>query len=200
MLKIKNAIKRISILVCTTFVALTNMSLPVYASNNITTGKQILYSYRGYAENNPSYTYHGDYIAKAYANGEIAFCVEPNVALDDENSYYTQSDYSAADQIIMERIAYAGWHMSKNKTDDDYVATQFMIWEAMGMHFSYNSFDGYEAKKKEISERLKLFNALPSFNNTSLTLKVGESKTLTDTEGVVRWWQGLPVRLLRSPP
>ena len=94
MLKIKNTIKRISILVCTMFMTITSMSLPVYASNNITTGKQILYSYRGYAVDNPSYTYHGDYIAKAYANGEIAFCVEPNVVLDDKDSYYTQSDYS----------------------------------------------------------------------------------------------------------
>ena len=184
MLKIKNAIKRISILVCTTFVALTNMSLPVYASNNITTGKQILYSYRGYAENNPSYTYHGDYIAKAYVNGEIAFCVEPNVALDDIDSYYTQSNYTHEQRIIMERLAYAGWHMSEYKTDDDYVATQFMIWEAMGMRFSYNSFGGYEAKKEEINNRIKLFDKVPSFDNASLTLKVGESKTITDTKGV----------------
>lgn len=94
MLKIKNTIKRISILACTMLMTITNMSLPVYASNNITTGKQILYSYRGYAVDNPSYTYHGDYIAKAYANGEIAFCAEPNVVLDDKDSYYTQSDYS----------------------------------------------------------------------------------------------------------
>ena len=39
--------------------------------------------------------------------------------------------------------------MVKNKTDDDYVATQFMIWEAMGLKFTSNSFDGYEVKKAD---------------------------------------------------
>lgn len=70
-----------------------------------------------------------------------------------------------------------------NKTDD-YVATQFMIWEATGMRSESTSFSNYTTKKAEINARIKLFDKTPSFDRTPITLKVGETITLNDTNGV----------------
>ena len=171
-------------LVCTTLVALTNMTLPVYAKDNITLGKEILYSYTGY--NHDVVNAYGDHVAKIFVNGEIAFCVQPNKKLSIDANF-TKSNFSSPQRKQMENIAYAGWHMSK-KTDDDYVATQFMIWEAMGLKFTSNSFDGYAAKKEEINSRAKYFDQYPSFDKTTVTLKAGESKTITDKKKVFQYY------------
>ena len=183
MLKLKNTIKRISILTCTFFMAISNMSLPAHAEEDIKIGKQILYSYKGYNPDGSVEDAYGDFVAKIFVNGKIAFCVQPQKELIIDANF-TKSNYSTPQRELMEQIAYAGWHMSENKTDDDYAATQFMIWEAMGFKFTSNSFAGYAAKKAEILKRLEQFVELPSFDKTSLTLNVGESKTITDTNGV----------------
>ncbi len=187
MLKIKNTIKRISILACTLFIAISNMSLPVHAEDdNISIGKKIKYSYTGYNPDGSAIDAYGDHVAKIFVNGEIAFCVQPQEKLKIDANF-TKSNYSHSQQNQMEAIAYAGWHMSQ-KTDDDYAATQFMIWEAMGFKFTSNSFDDYDAKKAEINDRLQQFKSLPSFDKTSLTLKVGESKTITDQKKVFQYY------------
>ncbi|NBJ65396.1 head-tail adaptor protein, partial [bacterium c-19] len=184
MFKIKNTLKKLSVFICTMLVMVTNISLPVHAAeSNVRIDKVIPYSYNGRNTTLPyEYPYQGSIVDKIYADNEIAFCVQPEQELV-INGSHTKSNYSYAQQSQMERIAYAGWHMS-NKTDDDYVATQFMIWEAMGMEITSTSFSGYAAKKAEINEKLNLFNKFPSFDNTSLTLRIGESKTVTDTNGV----------------
>ncbi len=186
MLKMKNTIKRLSMLVCTTLVALTNMTLPVYAKDNITIGKEILYSYTGYNPDGSVVNAYGETVSKIFVNGEIAFCVQPNKKLSIDANF-TKSNFSSPQRKQMENIAYAGWHMSK-KTDDDYVATQFMIWEAMGLKFTSNSFDGYAAKKEEINSRAKYFDQYPSFDKTTVTLKAGESKTITDKKKVFQYY------------
>jgi len=188
MLKLKNTIKRLSILMCTILIAITNMSLPVHAEDdNISIGKKIKYSYTGYNPDGSVIDAYGDHVAKIFVNGEIAFCVQPQEKLKIDANF-TKSNFSAPQQEMMEQIAYAGWHMVKNKTDDDYATTQFMIWEAMGFKFTSNSFDGYEAKKTKVIERLQQFDQVPSFDKTSLTLKVGESKTITDTKEVFHYY------------
>ena len=118
MLELKNVIKRISILVCTTLVTLTNISLPVHAKDNITIGKEILYSYRGYNPDGSVESAWGETVSKIFVNGEIAFCVQPNKKLSIDANF-TKSEYTHDQRRLMESIAYAGWHMSEDKTDDD---------------------------------------------------------------------------------
>ncbi len=182
MLIFKNTIKQLSILLCTLFITITNMYLPVYAANKVTVSKQIPYSYRGVNTTSPYYSYWGEIVRKINADGQIAFCVQPEQELI-PSSHFTVHDFSSAQKTQIENIAYAGWHLS-NKSDDDYAATQFMIWEAMGMKIESTSFSNYANKKAEINKRLQLFDKFPSFKNESLTLKVGEAITLTDSNGV----------------
>lgn len=122
-----------------------------------------------------------------YANGEIAFCVEPSQFINEQASY-TYKDYSSAQKQRMEHIAYVGWELS-DKTDEDYTATQFMIWEALGNTIESTSLSGYSKKKKEIQNQIdQLFYTFPSFKNEELILDVGKSITLTDTNGVFEYY------------
>ena len=118
-----------------------------------------------------------------YIDGEIAFCIEPE-QFTSTGASYTASEFSFSQRQLLERIAYVGWELS-DKTDEDYTATQFMIWETLGNTIESTSFSDYSAKKKEIQNKIdKLFYSYPSFRNQTVELDVGESITLTDTNGV----------------
>ena len=93
MLKLKNTIKRISILTCTFFMAISNMSLPVHAKDNIAIGKDILYSYTGYNPDGSVVNAYGETVSKIFVNGEIAFCVQPNKKLNIDANF-TRSNYT----------------------------------------------------------------------------------------------------------
>lgn len=80
-----------------------------------------------------------------YADGEIAFCVQPGILIT-EGSSYTRSNFSHSELRKIEHIAYVGWQLS-SKTDEDYLATQFMIWEALGATINNTSYSGYTSKK-----------------------------------------------------
>ena len=93
MLKLKNTVKRLSILICTLFIAISNMSLPVHAKDNIAIGKKIKYSYTGYNPDGSVVNAYGDHVAKIFVNGEIAFCVQPQEKLKIDANF-TRSNYT----------------------------------------------------------------------------------------------------------
>ncbi|HJB05514.1 MAG TPA: Cys-Gln thioester bond-forming surface protein, partial [Candidatus Merdibacter merdigallinarum] len=115
------------------------------------------------------------------------FCVEPEQFVNSGNSY-TKDDLTWNQKLMLERIAYVGWVLS-DQTDNDYATTQFMIWEALGSTINSHSLSGYETKKQEIRNKVnKLFGTFPSFRNQTVELDVGESITLTDTNGVFQYY------------
>lgn len=122
-----------------------------------------------------------------YADGKLGFCVEPEQFVTSGNSY-TKDDLTRDQKLMLERIAYVGWVLS-DQTDKDYATTQFMIWEALGTTINSHNLSGYETKKQEIRNRVnKLFGTFPSFRNQTVELDVGESITLTDTNGIFQYY------------
>ena len=155
------------------------------ANNRVTTGDRINYSTN--ATNAEGRTFWSEYTDHIYVDGEVAFCVEPG-QLVDSNASYSASRYNDAQKARIEDIAYVGWHLS-NKTDEDYIATQYMIWEALGATLNSTSYTGYSAKKRQIQNKIDLlFDTRPSFAGDTINLKVGESITLTDTNGVFQYY------------
>ena len=67
--------------------------------------------YRTNATNSQGITFWSEYTDRVYADGEIAFCVQPGVLVQ-PGSTYTVSRYSHDQKVMMERIAYVGWHLS----------------------------------------------------------------------------------------
>ena len=155
------------------------------ADHHITTGNRMYY--RTNATNSQGITFWSEYTDRVYADGEIAFCVQPGVLVQ-PGSTYTVSRFSHDQKVMMERIAYVGWHLS-DKTDEDYLATQYMIWELLGTTINSTSLSGYAQKKAEIRNRTnRLFGTLPSFWGQTITLDVGESVTLNDANGVFQYY------------
>lgn len=158
----------------------------IYAANpRVTKGKTINYSYK--VTDSKGYSTWGQSTYFIYVDGAIAFCVEPGQLIDTDKNY-TSSQYSISQKKKIEDIAYVGWHLS-NKTDEDYLATQFMIWETLGATINSTSYSGYSTKKRQIQDKINLlFKTDPSFIGNTVKLKVGESITLTDTNKVFQYY------------
>ena len=189
MKRYKEIKKKIFTYLAVFFMIISNMSIPqtVKAANaKVTVAKRIPYSYQ--VTDKDGHMVWGAETEHIYADGEIAFCVQPGVLIA-EGASYTISDFNWKDFRKLEDIAYVGWHLS-DKTDEDYLATQFMIWEALGATINSTSYSSYGSKKASIQNKMNLiFNIDPSFmENDSFDIKVGESITLTDTNGVFSYY------------
>ena len=101
------------------------------------------------------------------------------------------------------KIAYFGWYQkygdyvvdggimaeSMSSRKMDYVFTQQMIWETLGQSsatFRNSSIQSqYQSFKAEINSKMNQMKTKPSFSDTTVTVEVGETTTLTDNNGVL---------------
>ena len=184
MLYFKNIKKKLFNYIAVLFLIISNISSPQAvkaAGANVTVKNRIPYSYQ--VTDKDGHMVWGAETEHIYADGEIAFCVQPGILIT-EGSSYTRSNFSHSELRKIEHIAYVGWQLS-SKTDEDYLATQFMIWEALGATIDNTSYSGYTSKKVQIQDKVdSLFKKKPSFNGIEENIKIGESITLTDTNKV----------------
>ena len=120
-------------------------------------------------------------------NGAVAFCVEHGSPLSGgANTGYTPFPATSSTELHYALIAYFGYH-TQVSTVNEYM-TQLMIWEAQGVHptsiSGAFSMAQYNTFKSAVNARIADFHKKPSFNGQTITLNVGESVTLTDTNGI----------------
>jgi len=120
-------------------------------------------------------------------NGAVAFCVEHGSPLSGgANTGYTPFPATSSTELHYALIAYFGYH-TQVSTVNEYM-TQLMIWEAQGIQptsiSGAFSMEQYNAFKNAVNSRISDFHKRPSFNGQTITLNVGESVTLTDTNGI----------------
>ena len=164
------------------FMSLTNMTLPTRAAENSLT--KHFYNDINYQMSKGGYTAWGAGFNLAM-NGKHVFCVDPTMDAV-SGSGYTSSDFSHAKRSEMSIISYEGYYKHRNDSDikNWNMATQLMIWEAMGWSVtSVTGFD-YASYKTNIQNAINKHSTRPSFNGDEITIKVGESITLNDTNGV----------------
>ena len=184
--KRKKSLYRITMSIITCLMIVTDITIPIHASTAVRVVETLPYTY-SVRKSDGSWADNGVDFGVIEADGEIAFCVDPTVMVN-SNASYTKENYTISQKRTMEHIAYAGYHMS-NKTGEDYVATQFMIWEALGWTITATSFTAYSTYRERIQKRMEIFNDFPSFSGIHLSIKVGESITLNDTNGVFKeYW------------
>lgn len=102
------------------------------------------------------------------------------------------------------KVAYFGWYAkygdyvldggimaaSNEQRKLDYCFTQQYIWETLGQ--SYATFKNasiqskYVAFKEDVSRKINNMATKPSFTSSTITIDVGASKTLTDSNGVLK--------------
>lgn len=137
-----------------------------------------------------------------YTTGEqrTVFCAEHGIDFDTgvvySGEYYTPTNSTLRKAC---KIAYLGWYKqhgdyvinggTSDENKKQYVLTQQFIWETLGQSsatFINSSIQGeYESFKRNIENEINQIQARPSFNNTTITISAGESKTITDTNGVL---------------
>jgi hypothetical protein len=130
-------------------------------------------------------------------DGETAYCIEPNV---EEGTYYTQGSWeqTGLSNSIKERIlliGYYGYTYPGHQTLEYRAATQGLIWDTIignGAHTTFwtarwqgGSQLDVSAQQADIENLIAHHYDRPSFNGGVYKLQVGETLTLTDTNGVL---------------
>ncbi|HAQ3886330.1 TPA: VaFE repeat-containing surface-anchored protein [Enterococcus faecium] len=136
--------------------------------------------------------------AKFYVNGEVAFCIEPNkeaaigaIHTGSELSSYMK-DVNLRNKITM--ISHFGFIKNKDQSDEQYIATQMMIWELLGAkyHTIYNGLD-YESRKANIQKLISEAEKRTSFHNQTKVIKIGDKLVLTDTNNTLKNMENIRV-------
>lgn len=146
--------------------------------------------------NNSSYEMFGWY-GKRDTGGDVLWCVELSVALNlDNNGGYTTSEITTAISKELSLVAWFGYYQ-KGKTLRNEFMTQHVMYELMGnapnrMVGDYSLAD-YTAFKNEVLAKVALFKVAPKFDKTNITLKVGESVTVTDSTGAFAEYKAAPI-------
>ena len=128
----------------------------------------------------------GKITIKTNGKEELAFCIEPDAItpLGDNSGYVgkDRTDISArTEQIatLWNTVSADIWY---------YRVAQTMIWEQVNGIQIY-SIDGlsdtdYQNIKSQINQAVDNYNKKPSFNGQTVTVKLGDTATLTDSNGV----------------
>ncbi|HGW6221692.1 TPA: VaFE repeat-containing surface-anchored protein [Enterococcus faecalis] len=128
--------------------------------------------------NNPNFTLN--YMVRFEINGQVAFCIEPGVAAA-EGQVYTATaleNYLKNSNVRKKTslISYLGYVTNKDKSDEQYIAAQFMIWEALGTKIPIKNIRvDYDRRKAEIQRLLNNFDVRATFYNQTHTVKIGET-------------------------
>lgn len=143
-----------------------------------------------------------DNISIVKINGEVVFCVEPPILVQD-GVYYSSAEIKAGalvdhfgNRITQQQIdeiknaIFWGWDMSEDKSGNQYLYVQSKIWDILGWtpqdFRGGNSWSGYTALSKFIDGKLS-DERLTSWNKQTYTVKVGESITLKDENKVFKY-------------
>ena len=184
-------------------ITMLSVAQPIFAASG--TGKWVGGQYASYirTEDNANSEF-GILIRKLinYTTGEkrTVFCAEHGVDFKTDvvynGSYYTPIDSNVRKAC---KIAYLGWYKDKgdyvvdggisNADKKQYVLVQQYIWEVLGQTNAKFLDSGiqaeYETFKSEINKEMAKIETRPSFDGTTINVQAGESKTITDTNGVL---------------
>jgi len=143
-----------------------------------------------------------------YTTGEqrTVFCAEHGIDFDTgvvySGEYYTPTNSTLRKAC---KIAYLGWYKqhgdyvinggTSDANKKQYVLTQQFIWETLGQSSATFIDSDIQAEyvrfKSNIENQMSQIQARPSFNGTTIKTTAGESKTITDTNGVLSSYKSL---------
>ena len=140
---------------------------------------------------------HSWFLKNYYVDGQVAYCIDPGIP-EGNPMYEVGWDATGLPNSIKERvtlIAYYGYTYQEHQTLQYKAAAQGMIWSEIlgnGTTVSYSTGRwgagtqlDVSAEKAEIERLIANHYIRPSFNGSVYKLQVGETLTLTDTNGVL---------------
>jgi len=186
------------------FITLLGIVQPVIASSgssNFVAGQFASY----YFTTDNDHTAYGIIIRKIYDRSigewKTVFCSEHGVDIATgevhKGTYSTPTDEKLKYAC---KIAYFAWYQKYGdyvidggisaERKKQYAFTQEFIWEYLGQtnatFVNATTQSEYVAFKKEIVNKINAMETRPSFDGTTITLDAGTSKTLTDSNGVLK--------------
>lgn len=169
------------LMVCVTFIStLFTSSIPTFASS-LSLDEPTNYYYTGISPNTGYAMTHNIYVLKM--DGKKVFCIESGIVANGGEGY-TPETYINAKKDKLSKIAYYGYTMT-SQSHYDYAVTQAMIWEELGDQLQTTTIPNYQQRKAEIMALVNRHDTLPSWNGQTVTVKVGDSITLNDSNNVL---------------
>lgn len=189
-------------------VMLVSIAQPIFAFSSSGTGKWVAGQYDSGMQTTDSKYNTGVIIRRLtnYTTNEkiTVFCAEYGVD-SSTGSVETAQHIVPTDPLMKKacKIAYFGWYSrygdyavdggiltnDLNQARFDYVFTQQMIWEVLGQStatFKNRDIQGqYSSFKDRINFLIRDMDKRPSFSGKTITLNLGQTKTLLDTNGVL---------------
>ena len=139
---------------------------------------------------------HSWYMENYNFGNRVAYCIEPGVPEGTTYTAGTMSDinmYSNAQKERMILVAYYGYDYTGHQNQRYRMATQSLLWETAGTGYTTISTERWGAgtvidltnERNNINNLVAHHYDKPSFNGSTHTLQVGQSITLTDSNGVL---------------
>lgn len=137
------------------------------------------------------------------SDGHFVYCVQPGTPIEEKPITGYDSDWAIVSNMTqaqwnrVSQLSYYGYgyqDSSHNHTDIKwYVITQFMIWQTVPHDYDIyftdtlngNRITKYTAEMQEMEDLLAQHHKVPSFNQTNFSMFIGETKTITDNNGVL---------------
>lgn len=129
---------------------------------------------------------------------KIAYCIEPGVEINqkyyDIATDWNQINFTDEQKSYIELIGYYGYEYPNHNTDNYYIASQELIWQAVNNNIqvswstqknnSGNQID-ITKEKQEILSLVEKHKLTPSFIDKEIKDEVGKTITLTDENNVL---------------
>ena len=136
------------------------------------------------------------FISLMTIDGELVYCLEPNVFVNEGGGYESTVDFDKLDRYTREKlwkIAAYGYGHKGDYSDAMFIASQIMIWETVGFNIEPHYTDGTNLgdywdvsnERATIEWRINYEGKKPSFNNKEQEVEFRVPFTLTDTNGVL---------------
>ncbi|MFV0379835.1 MAG: SpaA isopeptide-forming pilin-related protein [Anaerorhabdus sp.] len=125
------------------------------------------------------------YISIMSINGETVFCLNPRILAGIGQEYSESYDWLKLDWDTKNTI----WHVTrfgyqKHRTDNYYIATQILIWQALGVYATPSI--NVDSEIAQIKYDMNNFHERPNFNTSGLELDYQVPTTITDSNGVLK--------------
>lgn len=128
-----------------------------------------------------------------YLNGKEAFCIEPDkVSATGPNDTIDPSVIGISkDQLKdMALITWYGYRSKSKPSKTDYMMTQNLVWKYLGSsqrmgNSTYQSESDMQSWFNNVMNKVNHFFDLPSFDGETITVDVGVTKNITDTNKVL---------------
>ena len=177
-----------------------NMKVNAYSSQETFSSRILTGQYIKKLHSDGSGKYKSIGMLTRNSDGHFVYCVQPWMDLDEGGTYNANSSGQAEKLGVsgdtwrrISLIAYYGYGYPGHSDERWYGITQLMIWKTVdpsgNFFFTYTANGAtdyrYDWMRDEIENLINNHYVEPRFNNTNLTLNLGESITLTDSNGVL---------------